>query len=181
MRHPSSLGGVRTHSPSRSADGGAYSLVACLDHSTIDHASLSRRRTVPIPNRDNSKIWALVTFFSHILHKKFLHILSLSCFAFFGPRLSPGTAIVFSVVSSVKNISTPHSSISSSPPVHSVPLCTFHILPQCEFYHILLCHKANLCIFSLPHYWYTSFFFLAGPVPLQEMQFQRFCVVHWAV
>ena len=27
--------------------GGAYSFVACLSHSTIDHASLSRRSTVP--------------------------------------------------------------------------------------------------------------------------------------
>ena len=43
--------------------GGAYSFVACLSHSTIDHASLSRRSTVPTPNRDTN-IWALITFFS---------------------------------------------------------------------------------------------------------------------
>ena len=41
--------------------GGAYSLVACLSHLTIDHASLSRRSTVPTPNRSTSNIWALIT------------------------------------------------------------------------------------------------------------------------
>ena len=41
--------------------GGAYSFVACLSHLTIDHASLSRRSTVPTPNRDTSNIWALMT------------------------------------------------------------------------------------------------------------------------
>ena len=30
------------------AGGGAYSFVACLSHLTIDHASLSRRSTVPL-------------------------------------------------------------------------------------------------------------------------------------
>ena len=30
--------------------GGAYSFAACLSHLTIDHASLSRRSTVPTPN-----------------------------------------------------------------------------------------------------------------------------------
>ena len=31
--------------------GWGYSFVACLSHVTIDHASLSRRSTVPTPNR----------------------------------------------------------------------------------------------------------------------------------
>ena len=31
---------------------GAYSVIALLSHSTIDHACLSRRGTVPTPNRD---------------------------------------------------------------------------------------------------------------------------------
>ena len=44
-----------------SATGGgrAYLFVACLSRLTIDHASLSRRSTVPTPNRDTSNIWAL--------------------------------------------------------------------------------------------------------------------------
>ena len=36
--------------------GGAYSFVACLSHLTIDHASLSRRSTVPTPIRHTSNI-----------------------------------------------------------------------------------------------------------------------------
>ena len=40
--------------------GGAYSFVACLGHLAIEHASLSRRSTVPTPNRDTSNIWALI-------------------------------------------------------------------------------------------------------------------------
>ena len=47
---------------------GAYSCVACLSRSTIDHASLSRRNTVLPPldtdNRDTSNRWALIAFFS---------------------------------------------------------------------------------------------------------------------
>ena len=43
--------------------GRGYPFVACLSHCTIDHAPLSRRRTVPTPNRDTSNIWALITFF----------------------------------------------------------------------------------------------------------------------
>ena len=45
--------------------GGAYSFVACLGHLTIDHASLSRRSTVPTPNRGTSKIRALITLFPY--------------------------------------------------------------------------------------------------------------------
>ena len=46
--------------------GGGYSFVACLSHSTIDHASLSRRSTVTTPNRDTSNIWALITLLPYI-------------------------------------------------------------------------------------------------------------------
>ena len=35
---------------------GAYSFFACLSHLTIDHASLSRRGTVPTPSSDTSNI-----------------------------------------------------------------------------------------------------------------------------
>ena len=40
--------------------GGGYSFVACLGHLIVRHASLSRRSTVPIPNRDTSNMWALI-------------------------------------------------------------------------------------------------------------------------
>ena len=45
--------------------GRAYSFVACLSRLTIDHASFSRRSTVPTSNRDTSNIWALITFFPY--------------------------------------------------------------------------------------------------------------------
>ena len=43
---------------------GAYSFAACLSRLTIDHASVSRRSTGLIPNRDTSNVWALITLFS---------------------------------------------------------------------------------------------------------------------
>ena len=46
--------------------GGGYSFVACLSNLTTDHASLSRRRTVPTPNGDTSNIWAPFTLFPYI-------------------------------------------------------------------------------------------------------------------
>ena len=65
--------------------GGAYSLfVACLSHLTIDHAPLSSRSTVCIPNRDTSNVCALITIFPCRMHKNCLLILSSSCFAVYG-------------------------------------------------------------------------------------------------
>ena len=46
--------------------GEAYSFVACLSHMTIDHAFLSRRITVPTPNRYISNVWGLITFFRYM-------------------------------------------------------------------------------------------------------------------
>ena len=48
-----------------SGGGGAYSFVARLSNSTIDHAPLWRRSTVPTPNRDTSNIWELTTLLPH--------------------------------------------------------------------------------------------------------------------
>ena len=46
--------------------GGGYSFAdACLSHLTVDHASLSRRSTVPTPNKDTSNIWGLTTPFPY--------------------------------------------------------------------------------------------------------------------
>ena len=50
--------------------GEAYSFVACLSHLTIDHASLSRRSTVPTHNRDTSNFWALITLFPCIIWRR---------------------------------------------------------------------------------------------------------------
>ena len=55
--------------------GGGYSFVA--HHLTTDHTSLSRRSTVPTPNRDTSNIWALVTLlpYNRLTTKKCLSCL----------------------------------------------------------------------------------------------------------
>ena len=66
--------------PSRG--GGGYSFVACLHHLITDHASLSKRSTVPTPNRDTVNILgAHYTFAKHHIDKKLLIILSPPCVA----------------------------------------------------------------------------------------------------
>ena len=109
------------HGPSRLYDtgtrGGAYSFVACLSHLIIYHASLSRRSTVPTPNRDTPNVWALITLFPYTVHQNCLLILSPSCFAACCHHLSPRIAIFFSLLSGLPNSFMSHSSnflISSS-------------------------------------------------------------------
>ena len=53
--------------------GGAYSFVACLSQLTIDQGSISRRSTVPIPNRNTSNIWALIMLFPYTTWNMFAH------------------------------------------------------------------------------------------------------------
>ena len=66
------------------AEGGeAYSCVACLSHSTIDRASLSRRSTVPTPNRHSKHLGPLHVFCPCYIFFVLL-LLSLSCFAVCG-------------------------------------------------------------------------------------------------
>ena len=79
--------------------GAAYSFVVCLSRLAIDHASLSRQSTVPAPNRDTSKIWALFIFFPYITWKAFCYLISPSCSAACGHHLSPRIGIVFSLLS----------------------------------------------------------------------------------
>ena len=136
---------------------------------TIDHASLSRRSTVPTPIIvEKTPTFGRSLRFSHMLHVNFLLILSSCCFAFCGHHLSPinRIAIVFSLLSSVSNFSMSHSSIFLISNISRSPLY-IHLLPLCEFYPILLCHKGTSVLFPPPpDYWHTSFFFLAGPDPL---------------
>ena len=86
--------------------GGAYAFGACLGHLTVDHAFISRRSTVPTSNRDTSNIWVLITPFSCITWKLFAHPIR-QLFRRLWPPLSPGIAIVFSLLSSL-----PHSPMS---------------------------------------------------------------------
>ena len=86
--------------------GGGGVLICCLQaipiNLSIDHAPLSRRRTVPAPNNgDTSDIWVLVTRFFHILNMNCVLILSPSRFAVCGHHLSPRIAVVFSLLSSL--------------------------------------------------------------------------------
>ena len=57
----------------RGGEGGAYSFVARLNQLAVDHASLSRRSTAPIPTRETN-IWALSAFLSYVTYA----VLSLS-------------------------------------------------------------------------------------------------------
>ena len=45
---------------------GGVLIFSCFIHLTIDHASLSRRSTVPTPDGDTSNIWALITLLPYI-------------------------------------------------------------------------------------------------------------------
>ena len=73
-----------------------YSFVACLSPSTIDHASLSRRSTVPTPNEDASNIWALTAFFQYITLKKKKKKITPFLFSPFVTTIYNTIAIVFS-------------------------------------------------------------------------------------
>ena len=60
------------------------SFVAWLSHLIIDHASLSRRSTVPTPSRDTAQhLWALVTF-------SFIYNIETFCFISFPPCVAVG-------------------------------------------------------------------------------------------
>ena len=100
---------------------GAYSFVDCLDRLTIDHASLSKRSTVPTANRNNSNIWALSKFLTHVTFFFFFFALFPSSLAVCGHRLSPSIAVVFSPLSNVPDFSASH------PPIFLVHPCTVHI------------------------------------------------------
>ena len=89
---------------------GRYSFFARLGHMTIDHASLSRRSTFLLLIETPPTIGRSSRCF-HILHttRNFWLVLSPSCEAVCGHHLSPRTAIVFSLLSSVSNSSMSHS------------------------------------------------------------------------
>ena len=156
-------------------------LICCLPESlTIDQASLSRRSTVPTPNRDMCDIWALITCFPHT-SLYVLVILSHSCFALCGHQLSPRIAITFSLLSSDKTFYMPHSSTfliysntsRSSSYISHYPSCMC-VLLYC------FATRAHLCISflllpttgrPLPSFWKAQ-------VCYTKLKFQRFHVAH---
>ena len=140
--------------------GGRYLFVACLRHLTNDHASFSRRSTIPTPTRDTSYIRRSLLFF-HILHRKFLLILLYYCFAVCGHHLSPRIAIVFSLLSRVPNFSTSRSVYFPHLLRHISFLLVHFTFSLYVSSTLLLCHKGTSVHPSPPplDYWYASLFF----------------------
>ena len=78
-RHGPSLAAVRSLTrlvdgllKSKLSGGGVLFFVGCLSHLTIDHASLSRRSTVPTPSRH----FGCSLRFFHVLHRNICFVLS---------------------------------------------------------------------------------------------------------
>ena len=164
----------------RSYNRGGYSFVACLSHLTIHHAPFPRRSTDPSPNRDTPKIWGLMTFFSHILDGKLLLILFLSYSAVCGHRTRIESFSRYYLVYQTSPCQIRQ--FSSSPLTHPVLPSICGILPLCDFYSPLLCHKGT-SVHLLPpplNHWFTSSFWQVQ-VPYTKSHFQRFRVVQWAV
>ena len=59
--------------------------------------------------------------------------------------------------------------------MHPVPPCIFHILPLCEFYYLLICHKGTSVLFLLllPTTGIPRSSFWQVQVPYTKSQFQR--------
>ena len=83
------------------------------------------------------------------------------------PPSTSKTAIVFSHQPSVPNFPMPHTSIF---------LTSYSNTSRMWVRTPLLCHKSTSLHLLLPplDYWYTSFFFLAGPGPLHEIAVSAF-------
>ena len=133
---------------------------------TIDHTSLSRRSTLPTPNRHLQHVvahhanrWSLITFFPNVTYQVdffFLLILSHSGFAVCGHHRSRRINIVFPPLSSC--IKPLHLHLfSPSPLTRPVPPYIFHISPSCEFCSTAL-PQVQICASSssprLLVYWY---------------------------
>ena len=128
--------------------GGGDAFVACLRHLTIDHASLSRRSTVPTPHRDISNIWVLIKFFPDATWKRFANLIPslfrrLSVATIYLPRQRP-----FSRINLVYQTSPCHIRLFSLPtPIQHVPPFIFHILRLCESYSTAL-PQGHICASS---------------------------------
>ena len=107
-----------------------------------------------------------------------MFILSPSCFAVCGHHPSPRIAIVFSLLSSVPNFSTSHSSIyliPSSNTSRSFLRISFTFSHYMSSTLYCIATRAHLCIFfHLLSATGVPFFFLAGPGPLHEITIPAF-------
>ena len=137
-----SLCGVRVFSAQHDLGGGgvAYSFVACLSHLTIDHAPLSRRRTVRTPNRDASNVWALITLCPYITQKLCAYPIPVLFRRLWPPPVSQysdrflATLVYQTPPCHIRRISSP------PPLTRPVPHCIFHILLPCESYSNVVPH-----------------------------------------
>ena len=167
------------HHPEGARVGAACSFTACLSYLSIDNASLSRRSTVPTPNRYTSSSWALIALFSYIKSFLFCKSQSLHCFAACGHHLSPRVAIVLSLPSTavVDQIPPCHIRPFPSSPLlaHPVPPYTLHIFDYVTI-HCFATRTHLLCIYFLLLASINSHtsFFLAGPGHLHEIAVSAF-------
>ena len=147
---------------------GAYSFVACLSAWTIGHASLWRRSIVPTPNRHHQHLgghYVVTIYYIYFVFAKFIPFLFRRLWP---PSISQDSDRYLAAILCIKLLHVtfvhfPHLTHPGFP-------TTFHILLLCEFYSLLLCHE-TACVHLLlppPAYWYTSFFFVAGPGHLHE-------------
>ena len=159
---------------------GGYSFVARLSHLTIEHASLSRRSTVPTPTRHLQHLDAPYVFSIRYIESFWSsYPLTVSPSVAIGHHLPPRIAIAFSLLSRVPNFSMSHSSISVifPPNTSRSSLCISHSPPRlCEFYSLLLCLKGTSVNLLPPplDYRLAYPFFLAGPGPQHEIAVSAF-------
>ena len=107
VMHGQSLMAIDPRTPTMPGRGGECTplLLTLVIYLTVDHASLSRRSTVPAPDRDASKHLNAHRFFPKCFIKalRLCAPYPLSSRRLWPPPISPRIAIVFSLVFSVLN------------------------------------------------------------------------------
>ena len=141
--------------------GGAYLLLA-LSLLAIDHASLSRRGTVPTLIETPPTFGRSLRLF-HTLHELFAYPFP-SCFAVCGHHLIPRIAIVFSLLSSLPNssMSRTFNSLMSSNASRSSLYISHSPTMWVLLYHVVVPHGHTFVATSSSRL-LVYLFFLVGP------------------
>ena len=165
---------------------GRTHLLHTLSYLSIEHASRSRRSTARTPNKRYLQHMGARYVFPHLLHQIVLVILPPLCFACWGHHLSPTIAIVFSLISGVRNISVyityVHFSHLQHVPLLLVHLTLSHNVSSLLFWFATRAHLCNVFLLlpttGIPapcsSLWQAQ-------TPYAKLQFQRFRAVHWVV
>ena len=158
---------------------GGYHLLLALSRWTIDHASLSRRSTVPTPNRDLSNVWALSTFIPFIKFW-FSLILSPSSWAVRGHHIFPGIAVLSRLCTKLVRVTSVYFLVFSfNIPFLFVQFTSRHLASSTL---VCIAARAALCaIFVHPTTGIRVCSFWQVQVPYTKTQFQHFRVVRWTV